>query len=121
MSRIALFLLTFILLCCVFAAAQIPDQAKVVAGSDRAVEKAAKLSPPNAPGCAVGVSLDGKSVYEKGFGMADLEYDIPITPKTIFEFGLGRKAIYRCLHRSTLARWQAESRRSGPQIHPRAP
>src|SRR6185437_8407876 len=69
------------------ASAQVPDQAKVIAGAERAVEKAAKLSPPNAPGCAVGVSLDGKSVFEKGFGMADLEYDIPITPKTIFESG----------------------------------
>jgi len=67
--------------------AQSTDQAKVIAGAERAVEKAAKLSPANAPGCAVGISLEGKSVYEKGFGMADLEYDVPITPKTIFESG----------------------------------
>src|SRR5215470_2322700 len=87
MSRIVLSVLPFILLGYVLATAQIPDQAKVIAGVERAVEKHAKLSPPNAPGCAVGVSLDGKSVYEKGFGMADLEYDIPITPKTIFESG----------------------------------
>lgn len=67
--------------------AQVPDQAKVIAGAERALEKHAKLSPPNAPGCAVGVSLDGKTVYEKGFGMAEMEYQIPITPKTIFESG----------------------------------
>src|SRR5262245_10976735 len=69
MSRIAL--LTFVLLSYNLVVAQVPDQAKVIAGADRAVERAAKLSPPNAPGCVVGVSLDGKSVYEKGFGMAD--------------------------------------------------
>jgi CubicO group peptidase (beta-lactamase class C family) len=33
------------------------------------------------------VSRDGKSVFEKGFGMAELEYQIPVTPKTIFESG----------------------------------
>ena len=87
MSRAAFLALTFIFLSYDFVAAQVPEQAKVIAGAERAVEKHAKLSPANAPGCAVGVSLDGKSVYEKGFGMADLEYDIPITPKTIFESG----------------------------------
>lgn len=67
--------------------AQAPDQAKVVAGADRAVEKAAKLSPASAPGCAVGVSLAGRSVYEKAFGMAEIEHAIPNTPQTIFESG----------------------------------
>ena len=67
--------------------AQAPDQAKVVAGADRAVEKAAKLSPASAPGCAVGVSLSGRSVYEKAFGMAEIEHGIANTPQTIFESG----------------------------------
>ncbi|MBP6821732.1 MAG: beta-lactamase family protein [Acidobacteria bacterium] len=67
--------------------AQTLDQAKVVAGADRAVEKAAKLSPASAPGCAVGVSLSGRSVYEKAFGMAEIEHAIPNTPQTIFESG----------------------------------
>lgn len=67
--------------------AQVPDQTKVVAGADRAVEKAAKLSPAAAPGCAVGVSLSGRSVYEKAFGMAEIEHAIPNTPQTIFESG----------------------------------
>lgn len=67
--------------------AQAPEQAKVVAGADRAVEKAAKLSPASAPGCAVGVSLAGRPVYEKAFGMAELEHAIPNTPQTIFESG----------------------------------
>ncbi|HUR98203.1 MAG TPA: serine hydrolase domain-containing protein, partial [Pyrinomonadaceae bacterium] len=66
---------------------QIPDQTKVVAAAERALDKAAKQSPANGPGCAIGVSLDGKSVFEKGFGMAEMEYQIPITPKTIFESG----------------------------------
>jgi CubicO group peptidase (beta-lactamase class C family) len=39
------------------------------------------------PGCAVGVSLKGKSVIEKARGVADLEHDVPIRPATIFEAG----------------------------------
>ena len=39
------------------------------------------------PGCAVGVDVDGHSALEKGFGMADLEHDVPNTPDTIFEAG----------------------------------
>ncbi|MDX2033515.1 MAG: serine hydrolase domain-containing protein [Blastocatellia bacterium] len=67
--------------------AQALEQARVVAGADRAVEKAAKLSPASAPGCAVGVSLSGRSVFEKAFGMAEIEHAVPNTPQTIFESG----------------------------------
>lgn len=66
---------------------QAPDQDRVVAGADRAIERAAKLSPPSSPGCAVGISLGGRQVYERAFGMAELEHGIPITPQTILESG----------------------------------
>jgi len=39
------------------------------------------------PGCAVGVERDGVPTLAKGYGMADLEHDVPITPDTIFEAG----------------------------------
>jgi len=67
--------------------AQVPDQARVVAGADRVVEKAVKLSPAASPGCAVGISLDGRPVYERAFGMAEMEHNIPNTPQTVFESG----------------------------------
>jgi CubicO group peptidase (beta-lactamase class C family) len=38
----------------------------------------------NTPGCTVGVVLNGKLVYEKGFGMANLEYNIRNTPSTLY-------------------------------------
>lgn len=66
---------------------QVPDKAKVVAGAERAFEKAAKTNPMPAPGCAVGVSLDGVSVFEKAFGLAEMEHSIPNTPNTVFESG----------------------------------
>ena len=39
------------------------------------------------PGCAVGVATGGTPVLTRGYGMADLEHDVPITADTIFEAG----------------------------------
>lgn len=36
------------------------------------------------PGAAVAVAKDGKIIFKKGYGSADLEYNIPITPSTVF-------------------------------------
>ncbi len=36
------------------------------------------------PGCAVGVVQDGRLIYKRGFGMANLDYDVPNTPSTRF-------------------------------------
>jgi CubicO group peptidase (beta-lactamase class C family) len=38
----------------------------------------------DSPGCAVGVSRNGRVVYERGYGMANLETGTPITPASIF-------------------------------------
>ena len=39
------------------------------------------------PGVAVAVTLDGKQIYNKAFGLANLEYNVPNTTATIFEAG----------------------------------
>jgi CubicO group peptidase (beta-lactamase class C family) len=36
------------------------------------------------PGAAAAVEKDGKVIYKKGFGSAELEYNIPITSSTVF-------------------------------------
>jgi CubicO group peptidase (beta-lactamase class C family) len=36
------------------------------------------------PGVSVAVIQHGKPVYEKGYGLANLQYDIPVTPQTIY-------------------------------------
>lgn len=38
----------------------------------------------NSPGCMLGVSRNGNLVYERGYGMANLEDGVPITPASIF-------------------------------------
>ncbi|MGI8838761.1 MAG: serine hydrolase domain-containing protein [Pyrinomonadaceae bacterium] len=39
---------------------------------------------PSTPGCALGVIRDGELVYERGYGMADLEHNIPLTSESVF-------------------------------------
>lgn len=40
---------------------------------------------PGSPGCALAVAQDGVLVYSRGYGYANLDYDIPITPQTVFD------------------------------------
>ncbi len=42
------------------------------------------LDRTDAPGCAVGVSEQGRMVYTRGYGMADLQHRIAIGPQSIF-------------------------------------
>jgi CubicO group peptidase (beta-lactamase class C family) len=39
------------------------------------------------PGCALGIYQDGKVLYSRGYGMADLNQATPITPTTLFDVG----------------------------------
>lgn len=39
------------------------------------------------PGCAVGVIQDQRLIHAEGYGMADLEHAVPITPDTVFDIG----------------------------------
>ena len=43
--------------------------------------------PLDGPGCALAVARDGQTVYEKGYGTADLEHGVPISPRTVFDTG----------------------------------
>src|SRR6185369_6105725 len=40
----------------------------------------AQLNKPDSPGCAVGVGIGPTTVLTAGYGMADLEHNVPITP-----------------------------------------
>jgi len=39
---------------------------------------------PDSPGCALAVIRDGSIIYKHGYGAADLDHDIPISPGTVF-------------------------------------
>jgi CubicO group peptidase (beta-lactamase class C family) len=44
----------------------------------------ADVDKPESPGAAIAVIQNGAIVYKRGYGVANLEYNIPITPSTIF-------------------------------------
>jgi CubicO group peptidase (beta-lactamase class C family) len=44
----------------------------------------AKMDTTVSPGCALSVMRDHRIVYERGYGMADLDHNVPITPATVF-------------------------------------
>lgn len=41
----------------------------------------------NRPGAIIGIIENGNIEYQKSFGLANLDYDIPITSKTVFDVG----------------------------------
>src|SRR5579872_1236072 len=70
-------LLALALIVPVIASAQDPSPAKIDAIF-------AKFDHSDSPGCILGVTRAGKMIYEKGYGMADLERDRPITSSSVF-------------------------------------
>lgn len=47
----------------------------------------AEWNGPNTPGAALGIIKDGVLVYAKGYGLANMEYDIPNSPSSVFRIG----------------------------------
>jgi CubicO group peptidase (beta-lactamase class C family) len=42
---------------------------------------------PDTAGCVLAVIRDGRIVYSNGYGMANLDHNVPITPQTVFDIG----------------------------------
>ncbi len=47
----------------------------------------AEFIKPNSPGCSVAASKDGRTLFSRGFGLANIEHKVPITPSTRFDVG----------------------------------
>jgi CubicO group peptidase (beta-lactamase class C family) len=41
----------------------------------------------DSPGCALAIVHNSKIVYQRGYGMANLEHDVPIAPNSVFDIG----------------------------------
>ena len=70
-------------------AAAVPAPSKVASAAAVSPEKRIdalfkEWNSPNSPGASVAVIQHGKLIFAKGYGIANLEYDIPIKPGTIF-------------------------------------
>jgi CubicO group peptidase (beta-lactamase class C family) len=63
-----------------------------IAGAQEKTTKAADevfadLTKPGSPGCALAVARGGKILYEKGYGLANIEQGVEITPRTVLDIG----------------------------------
>ena len=74
---------TLVLTTLVIAALGGCNQSPSGPSSARVDQLFAEYNNPRSPGCSVAVSRNGAIVYEHGYGMADLEWSIPITPTTV--------------------------------------
>lgn len=78
MKNIQIILIAFV---CVFSAKaqkSIPQEVKIDAIFS-------KWNKNNTPGGSVGIIKDGKLIFSKGYGMANLDYNIPNGPETVFK------------------------------------
>jgi len=87
MRRVAL---TMLGLCLLAAGANSSAQQELTEKVDRVF---AEWNTTSSPGCALAVVKDGHIVYEHGYGMANLELDIAITPQSVFDIGSVSKQI----------------------------
>jgi CubicO group peptidase (beta-lactamase class C family) len=55
--------------------------------TDKVDELFAVWNTPDSPGCALGIIKNGRLLYKRGYGMANLEHNIPISATTVFRIG----------------------------------
>ena len=79
----------------------------------------ADLAKPGSPGCALGIYRDGKIIYAKGYGLANIEESVPITPETVFDVGSVSKqftaASILLLERQGKLRWDDDVHKYVPE------
>ncbi len=52
----------------------------------------------DSPGCALAVIQNGKIIYKRGYGMANLELDVPISPQSVFYIGsVSKQFVSACI------------------------
>jgi len=76
-------------------AAAFAEDAKLPAAKRTAMENVVSkfMAASQAPGVAVAAVVNGEEVWSEGFGMADLENNVPVTPQTLFRLGSISKPI----------------------------
>ena len=80
--RLTISLLAAIILPAIASAQQLSDSL-----ATRVDAVFSRFARPDSPGCAVGIFQNGAITYSKGYGSANLEYAVPITPATPFISG----------------------------------
>lgn len=85
---------TFLFLFTLFTSTQAQDTQAA-----KAVDQLfSEWSNTSSPGCAIAVIKEGKIIHKKGYGMADLEHDVPIRPSSVFYIGsVSKQFVAACM------------------------
>ena len=73
-----------LLFCCVFAMSQSKQDKELLKLVDQAV---AEEYQQVAPGCVLLIAKKGQVIYERGFGSANVELNVPMQPDMVFRIG----------------------------------
>lgn len=90
MSALKKSLFFVFLLACIFSLAYTTQQPSESSEKDLASEidsLLAKVYEANEPGAAVLVKKEGKVLFRKGYGLADMELGVPVDPDMVFRLG----------------------------------
>ena len=68
-------------------AAQVPSAARDTTTQARVDRIFAAWDRTDSPGCALGVYRDGRIAYARGYGMANLELGVALSPRSVFDIG----------------------------------
>jgi CubicO group peptidase (beta-lactamase class C family) len=80
--KIRLFPVFLFLCCCVVTTSLAQTQEDPL--TKKVDQLFAAWDKPESPGAAIAIIKDGAIVYKRGYGSANLEYNVPITPQTVF-------------------------------------
>ena len=67
-----------------FAASAVKAQTLPLDSAQQVDKVFEKWDRPDSPGCSLGVYKDGRIIYKRGYGMANLNDDVPNTSATVF-------------------------------------
>ena len=65
--------------------------------TDKVDEMFKQWDKDDSPGAAVGIFKDGRIIYARGYGIANLEYTLPWTPQTPSRIGSISKQFIPCV------------------------
>ncbi len=70
--------------------------------ADKKIEAVDKLfsqwDKKDTPGCSLAIIKDGKIIYKQGYGLANLELNVPITPQSVFYIGsVSKQFVTMCI------------------------
>lgn len=85
--RVIFVMAMFVVAGAAFGSAQEPDAREPGSEQDRVDRIMADYAGPETPGVVVAVVRDGRVVFQRGYGMANLSHGIPFTPETRTNIG----------------------------------